>query len=202
MNRGIAAYHGKIYVATLEGRLVAIDAKTGKEAWSTQTVDAAKQYTITGAPRVAKGLVFIGTSGGEFGIRGYVGAYDADTGKEVWRFYTVPRNPAEGQENKALEMAAATWGNGNDWWTIGGGGSVWDAIVYDPKTDFLYFGTGNGTPWNQHYRDPSGGDNLFLASIVAVKALDWRVRVALPDHARRHVGLRRRESDDDRRHHH
>ncbi len=170
VNRGIAAYHGKIYVATLEGRLVAIDAKTGKEAWSTQTVDPTKQYTITGAPRVAKGLVFIGTSGGEFGIRGYVGAYDADTGKEVWRFYTVPRNPAEGQENKALEMAAATWGKGNDWWAIGGGGSVWDAIVYDPKTDLLYFGTGNGSPWNQHYRDPSGGDNLFLASIVAVKA--------------------------------
>ncbi|RYZ61537.1 MAG: PQQ-dependent dehydrogenase, methanol/ethanol family, partial [Proteobacteria bacterium] len=170
VNRGIAAYRGRIYVGTLDGRLVALDARTGKEAWSTLTIDPGQQYSVTGAPRIAKGLVFTGVSGAEYGVRGYVGAYDAETGKQVWRFYTVPRNPALGQENAALEMAAKTWGDKNDWWTIGGGGTVWDSIVYDPKTDLLYFGTGNGTPWNQRYRDPDGGDNLFLASIVAVKA--------------------------------
>jgi quinohemoprotein ethanol dehydrogenase len=170
VNRGIAAYNGKIYIGTLDGRLVAIDAKTGKEAWSTLTIDKTKHYSITSAPRIAKGMVFIGNSGGEYGIRGYIAAYDAETGKQVWRVYTVPGNPNEPQENAALTKAAATWPKNNDWWGIGGGGSVWDAIVYDPNTDYLYFGTGNGSPWNQAYRDPSGGDNLYLASIVAVKA--------------------------------
>ena len=197
VNRGIAAYHGKIYVGTLDGRLVAIDARTGREVWSTLTIDANQQYSVTGAPRIAKGLVFTGVSGAEYGVRGYVSAYDAETGKQVWRFYTVPRNPVLGQESKALEMAAKTWGDKNDWWTIGGGGTVWDAIVYDPKTDLLYFGTGNGTPWNQRYRDPDGGDNLFLASIVAVKASTgeyaWHYQTTP-----RHVGLRFGKSDDDR----
>src|SRR5262245_58616374 len=168
VNRGIAAWNGKIYLGTLDGRLVAIDAKTGKEAWSTLTVDKSKHYSITSAPRVAKGKVFIGNSGGEFGVRGYISAYDAESGKLVWRFYTVPGNPADGFENEAMQKAAATW-NG-DWWKLGGGGTVWDAIVYDPTTDLLYFGTGNGTPWNQANRDPKTGDNLYLASIVAVKA--------------------------------
>ena len=167
-NRGIAAYNGKIYVGTLDGRLVALDSKTGKEAWSTMTVDQTWHYSITSAPRVAKGLVFIGNSGGEFGVRGYIGAYDAETGKQVWRFYTVPGDPSKGFENDAMKKAANTWGG--DWWKLGGGGTVWDAIVYDPKTDLLYFGTGNGTPWNQRKRDKTGGDNLYLASIVAVKA--------------------------------
>jgi len=169
VNRGIAAYQGKIYLGTLDGRLVAIDAKTGKEAWSTLTVDPKQHYSITSAPRVAKGLVFIGNSGSEYGVRGYIGAYDAETGEQKWRFYTVPGDPNKPQENEALTRAAATWPKDNGWWEIGGGGTVWDAIVYDPKTDLLYFGTGNGTPWNQAYRDPSGGDNLYLASIIAVK---------------------------------
>lgn len=175
VNRGIAAWNGKIYVGTLDARLVAIDAKTGEEAWSILTIDADKlndplyRYSITGAPRVVKGKVLIGNSGGEYGVRGYISAYDAETGKQAWRFYTVPGNPKHGFENAAMEKAAKTWGDG-DWWKLGGGGTVWDAIVYDPTSDLLYFGTGNGTPWNQRDRDPTGGDNLYLASIIALKA--------------------------------
>jgi alcohol dehydrogenase (cytochrome c)/quinohemoprotein ethanol dehydrogenase len=175
VNRGIAAYNGKIFVGTLDARLVAIDAKSGKEAWSTVTLDEAnrdsalQRYSITMAPRVVKGKVIIGASGGEFGVRGWVAAFDAETGKQVWRFWTVPGDPSKPQENAALDKAAKTWPKTGDWWTVGGGGTVWDAAIYDPKTDLLYFGTGNGTPWNDQYRDPTGGDNLYLASIVAVK---------------------------------
>ncbi len=174
VNKGLAAYDGKIYVGTLDARLVAIDAKNGKEVWSTVTLDAAKRndpiqrYSITMAPRIVKGKVVIGASGGEFGVRGWIAAFDAKTGKQVWRFYTVPGDPNLPPENEAMRKAAATWPKTGDWWKIGGGGTVWDAAVYDPKTNLLYFGTGNGTPWNQKYRDPSGGDNLFLASIVAL----------------------------------
>jgi len=168
VNRGIAAYNGKIYVGTLDGRLVALDSKTGKPVWEKMTIDESWHYSITSAPRVAKGKVFIGNSGGEYGVRGYIGAYDAETGEQLWRFYTVPGDPSKPFENDAMKKAAATWGG--DWWKLGGGGTVWDAIVYDPKTDLLYFGTGNGTPWNQRKRDTSGKDNLYLASIIAVKA--------------------------------
>ncbi len=174
VNRGIAAWNGKIYMGTLDARLVAIDAKTGKEAWSTDTVpaslglgDMGDRYSITMAPRVAKGKVFIGGSGGEFGVRGWIAAYDAETGKEAWRFWTVPGDPAKGFENPKLADAAKTW-NG-EWWKNGGGGTVWDAAVYDPVTDLLYFGTGNGAPWNARVRDAKIGDNLYTASIVAVR---------------------------------
>jgi len=168
VNRGIAAWHGKIYLGTLDGRLVAIDAKTGKEAWSTLTIDKAKHYSITSAPRIAEGKVYIGESGGEYGVRGYLSAYDAETGKMLWRFYTVPGDPKGPFENEAMKKAAATWGG--DGLKLGGGGAVWDAIVYDPTTKLIYFGTGNGTPWNDRYRDPTDGDNLYLASVIAVKA--------------------------------
>jgi alcohol dehydrogenase (cytochrome c)/quinohemoprotein ethanol dehydrogenase len=168
VNRGIAAWQGKIYLGTLDGRMVALDAATGREVWSTLAIDRTKHYSITGAPRVAKGKVFIGVSGGEYGVRGYIDAYDAQTGQRAWRFYTVPGNPQDGFESAAMKKAAATWGKG-DWWKIGGGGGVWDAIVYDPVDDLLLFGTGNGSPQNQLYRDPTRGDNLFLASVVAVK---------------------------------
>ena len=168
VNRGVAAYDGKIYIGTLDGRLIAINARDGKEAWSTLTVDKSKRYSITGAPRIARGKVFIGASGSEFGVRGYISAYDAETGKLDWRFYTVPGNPADGFENAAMKRAAASWGG--EWWKLGGGGTVWDAIVYDPVTDLLYFGTGNGSPWNDQYRDTTNGDDLYLASIMAVKA--------------------------------
>lgn len=169
VNRGIAAWNGKIYVGTLDGRMVAIDAKTGKAAWDVMVVDKTQRYSITVAPRVVKGKVLYGPSGGEFGVRGYIAAVDAETGKEVWRFYNVPGDPSKPYENAAMEKAAKTWGKG-DWWKIGGGGTVWDAMLYDQVNDNIIFGTGNGTPWNARARDPSGGDNLYLASIIAVKA--------------------------------
>jgi quinohemoprotein ethanol dehydrogenase len=166
VNRGIAAWNGKIYMGTLDGRLVAINAQTGKEVWSVLTIDPSKHYSITVAPRVAKGKVLIGESGGEYGVRGYLSAYDAETGKLDWRFYTIPGDPKDGFENAAMKMAAKTWGG--EWWKLGGGGTVWDAIVFDPVTNLVYFGVGNGTPWNDHFRDPTNNDDLFLASIVAV----------------------------------
>lgn len=175
VNRGIAAYDGKIYMGMLDAHMVAIDANTGEEVWKVNTVpeslglgDMAKQYSITMAPRVAKGKVFIGGSGGEFGARGWIAAYDAQTGEEVWRFWTVPGNPEDGFEGEHLRMAADTWRTDRRYWEQGGGGTVWDAAVYDPVTDLLYFGTGNGSPWNRQMRDPDDGDNLFVASVIAV----------------------------------
>jgi PQQ-dependent dehydrogenase (methanol/ethanol family) len=167
VNRGVAAWGDKIYVGTLDGRLVALDRDSGKVAWSVPTFDPELAYTITGAPRVIKGKVLIGSGGGEYDVRGYISAYDAETGAMDWRFYTVPGNPADGQESPALEMAVKTW-NGQ-WWKMGGGGTVWDSMAYDPELDLLYIGVGNGTPWNQRIRSPGGGDNLFLSSIVALK---------------------------------
>jgi quinohemoprotein ethanol dehydrogenase len=168
VSRGLAAWKGRIYVGALDGRLIALDAKTGKPVWSQLTVDNTKSYTITGAPRVFDGKVLIGNGGAELGVRGYVSAYDAETGKLLWRFYTVPGDPALGFENAAMERAAKTW-NG-EWWKFGGGGTVWDGISYDPELKLIYIGTGNGAPWAQHWRSPGGGDNLFLASIVALDA--------------------------------
>jgi len=172
VSRGIAAFDGKIYIGTLDARLIAIDAKTGKEAWSTDTIqgdheDPLNRYSITMAPRIAKGKVFIGASGGEYGVRGWIAAYDAETGKQVWRFYNVPGDPSKGFENDAMKKAAATWSG--QWWKLGGGGSVWDAAIYDPETDLLIYGTGNGSPWNQADRDPKHGDNLYIASVIALK---------------------------------
>jgi alcohol dehydrogenase (cytochrome c)/quinohemoprotein ethanol dehydrogenase len=168
VNRGVAAWDGKIYVATYDGRLVALDAKTGAVVWSVLTLDHDKPVTSTGAPRIVRGRVIIGNAGAEFGVRGYISAFDAKTGKPLWRFYTVPGNPAEPAEQPIMKIAAKTW-NGN-WWDLGGGGTVWDGIAYDEKLDLVYFGTGNGTPWNRKFRGSGGGDNLFLASIVAVNA--------------------------------
>jgi quinohemoprotein ethanol dehydrogenase len=168
VNRGVAAWNGKIYVGAYDGRLIALDAASGEEVWSTVTTDQSQYYTITGAPRVANGKVFIGNAGAEYVYRGYVSAYDAETGEMVWRFYTVPGNPADGFENDAMRMAAETW-TGN-WWEKGGGGSTWDAITYDPQTNLVLFGVGNGAPWNPLARSPQGGDNLFTISIVAVDA--------------------------------
>lgn len=167
VNRGAAFYKDKIYVGVLDGRLVALDAKTGKQAWSAVTVDQSQAFTITGAPRIANGKVIIGNGGAEYGVRGYVSAYDAETGKLAWRFYTVPGDPSKPQENKALEKALPTW-KGDTWWKVGGGGTVWDSIVYDPELNLLYVGTGNGSPWNRDVRSPGGGDNLYLCSILAI----------------------------------
>ena len=167
VNRGAAFYKGRVYVGVLDGRLAAIDAASGKVAWQTTTVDQNQPYTITGAPRIAKGKIIIGNGGAEYGVRGYVSAYDAETGKLAWRFYTVPGDPSKPQENKALERALPTW-QGKDWWKYGGGGTVWDSIVYDPELNLLYVGTGNGSVWNREVRSPGGGDNLYLASILAI----------------------------------
>ncbi|MGD8341334.1 MAG: PQQ-dependent dehydrogenase, methanol/ethanol family, partial [Gammaproteobacteria bacterium] len=166
VNRGPALYDGKLYVGTVDGRLVALDITDGTPVWDIQTTAVDEPYTITGAPRVADGKVIIGNGGAEYGVRGYVSAYDAQTGELVWRFYTVPGNPALGFESEAMELAAATWTG--EWWSLGGGGTVWDSIVYDPGARLVYIGTGNGSPWNRNIRSPDGGDNLYLSSIVAL----------------------------------
>lgn len=167
VNRGMAAWGERLFLGTLDGRLIALDRATGKELWSQVTVDRSKPYTITGAPRVVDGMVIIGNSGAEYGVRGYVTAYDAGTGRQLWRFYTVPDRPGKNTEDY-LRKAEATWTG--EWWKLGGGGTVWDGMAYDPELGLLYIGVGNGSPWNQAYRSPGGGDNLYLSSIVAIRA--------------------------------
>jgi alcohol dehydrogenase (cytochrome c)/quinohemoprotein ethanol dehydrogenase len=167
VNRGLGAWGDSLFLGTLDGRLISLDRNTGKVNWSVVTVDQSKDYTITGAPRVIKGMVIIGNGGAEFGVRGYVTAYDARTGEQRWRFYTVPGKPGENDADY-LKTAEKTWTG--DYWTGGGGGTVWDAMAYDPDLDLLYIGTGNGSPWNPKYRSPGkGGDNLYLSSVVALK---------------------------------
>ena len=167
VNRGVAVWGNNVYSGTLDGRLLAINAKDGSLIWEVQTTPTDKPYSITGAPRVVKGNVIIGNGGGEFGVRGFVSAYDVVTGKQKWRFYTVPGDPSKPFEGPILEMAAKTWKG--EWWKLGGGGTVWDSMSYDPELDLLYVGVGNGSPWNQQIRSPGGGDNLFLSSIVAIR---------------------------------
>ncbi len=170
VSRGLAVWQGKVIIATLDGRLIALDAKTGTPVWSTATVDnKAWPYSITGAPRVFNGKVIIGNGGVELGVRGYVSAYDASTGALLWRFWTVPGNPADGFETPLLrKIAAESWSG--QYWLQGGGGAVWDSIVYDPDLNRVYFGTGNGSPWPHSLRSDGKGDNLFLSSIVALNA--------------------------------
>jgi quinohemoprotein ethanol dehydrogenase len=168
-NRGPALWKGRVYFATIDGRLMAVDAATGKLAWSVQTTDPSKPYSITGAPRVVRGKVIIGNAGAEFGVRGYVTAYDAASGKQVWRFWTVPADPTKGFESAAMAMASKTW-HGDTYIKTGGGGTAYDSFSYDPALNLLYIGTGNGSPWSRDLRSPGGGDNLFLCSIVAVNA--------------------------------
>ena len=168
VNRGVAIYRGRVYVATLDGRLVALDAASGARVWEVLTVDPSKPYSSTGAPRIVSGMVLIGNGGAEMGVRGYVTAYDADRGTLVWRTYTVPGDPSLGFESEAMRVAAATWKG--RWWEGGGGGTAWDAIVYDPELGLVYVGTGNGAPWYRSLRSPGGGDNLYLSSIIALRA--------------------------------
>ena len=175
INRGVAVYGGKVYIGVLDGRLQALDAETGEQVWEVDTVvDRDRDYSISGAPLVAAGKVFIGNGGAEMGVRGYVSAYDAETGELAWRFFTVPGDPSQPFEHPEMEMAAQTW-SGSRWWEFGGGGTVWNSIVYDPDFDQVYLGTGNGSPWARAVRSPGGGDNLFLASIVAVDADSGRM---------------------------
>ena len=164
-NRGVAILEGKIFFGTLDGRLIALDAKTGSLLWEKMTVDDSKPYSITGAPRIIKDKVIIGNGGADFGVRGYVSAYDTNSGDMAWRFYTVPGNPDDGFENSAMEMASETW-KGAKWWEFGGGGTVWDSMAYDPDLDLLYFGSGNASPWIYKIRSPVGGENLFVSSII------------------------------------
>ena len=166
-NRGVAIYDGKVYVGLLDARLVALDAETGKVVWDVRTAGANEDYSITGAPLIAKGKVIIGNGGGEYAVRGYVTAYDAETGKQAWRTYTVPGDPSKPFESKAMEAAAKTWTG--DWWKLGGGGNPWDRISYDPDLDLVYVGTGQGGPWVAKYRSPQDGDNLYICSILALR---------------------------------
>jgi PQQ-dependent dehydrogenase (methanol/ethanol family) len=167
VNRGVALWNESVLVATLDGYLIALDRATGAEQWRTLTIDQSENYSITGAPRVAGDVVVIGNGGSEYGVRGYVTAYDAGTGEQLWRFYTVPGNPADGFESPEMELAARTWTG--HWWEMGGGGTVWDSMAYDPALDLLYVGVGNGGPHNREMRSPGGGDNLFLSSIGALR---------------------------------
>lgn len=169
VNRGVALYGGMIYVATYDGRLVALDATTGKPSWEVDTIiDRSKAYTITGAPRVYNGKVVIGNGGAEYGVRGYLTAYDAKSGEQAWRWFAVPGDPSKPFEDDSMARAALTWDPSGKYWEAGGGGTMWDSMVFDPELNLLYVGTGNGNPWNRDIRSPGGGDNLYLASIVAL----------------------------------
>ncbi len=169
VNRGVALYKGKVFVGTFDGRLVALDAATGKPVWEKDTIeDRSHSYTVTGAPRVIKGKVIIGNGGAEYGVRGYITAYDAESGDQKWRWYTVPGDPAKPFEDASMAKAAKTWDPAGKWWINGGGGTVWNSMAYDPELNLMYVGTGNGSPWNHRKRSPGGGDNLYLASVVAL----------------------------------
>jgi quinohemoprotein ethanol dehydrogenase len=171
VNRGVALYKGKVFVGAYDGRLIALDAATGQKVWAQDTlIDHEHSYTITGAPRVVKGKVLIGNGGAEYGARGYITAYDAETGKQAWRWFVVPGDPGKPFEDASMEAAAKTWDPAGKWWINGGGGTPWDSITFDPDLNLVYIGTGNGAPWNRNVRSPAGGDNLYLASIVALNA--------------------------------
>jgi PQQ-dependent dehydrogenase (methanol/ethanol family) len=168
VNRGLGIYNGKIFVPVIDGRLVALDAETGRWVWGVQTTPPDENYSVTIAPRIANGKIILGNAGAEYPVRGYVSAYDTETGGLIWRWYTVPGDPSKGFENEAMRKAADTWGG--EWYKMGGGGTVWDGMAYDPDTNLVYFGTGNGGPWPQELRQSKGKDNLYVASIVALNA--------------------------------
>ena len=183
VNRGVALYQNLIIAPIIDGRLIALNAETGKPVWESRVSYSNEGYTITMAPRIAKGKVIIGVAGAELPIRGFFSAFDAATGKFAWKFYTVPGDPSKPFENPALKKAAETWSG--DYWKLGGGGSVWDGMAYDPDADLLYVGTGNGGPWPEELRKSKGKENLYLASILAVKPdtgeLKWYFQVVPGD---------------------
>ena len=172
VNRGVAVWRGMVYVGSLDGYLYALNAADGSVAWKVDTItDRERGYTMTGAPYIAKDLVIIGNAGAEFDARGYITAYDHATGEQRWRFFTVPGDPKLGFEHPELAMAAQTW-DPDSLWEVGLGGTVWDAMAYDPELNLLYVGTGNAAPYPRKLRSPAGGDNLFLASILAINPDD------------------------------
>ena len=182
VNRGVAFHNGKVFVASFDGRLFALDARNGHKVWEQDTIaDHAFPYSSTGAPRVVRGKVIIGNAGAEFGVRGYVTAYDAEIGKQVWRWYTVPGDPSKPFEDDSMARAAQTWDPTGKYWEAGGGGTVWDSMAFDQELNLLYIGTGNGSPWSHAMRSPAGGDNLYLSSIVALNpdtgAYVWHYQV-------------------------
>ena len=173
VNRGVAVANGKVFVGTLDGYMVALDAATGEVAWKRDTfVEREGKYllTITGAPRIVGDNVVIGNGGAELSARGYVTAYDVDTGEQDWRWFSIPRDPNPPFRDASMEMAAKTWDPEGVWPDTGGGGTIWDSMAYDPELGLLYLGVGNGNPWNREVRSPAGGDNLFVSSIVALDA--------------------------------
>jgi quinohemoprotein ethanol dehydrogenase len=182
VNRGIAIYQGMIIAPVIDGRLQAVNAETGKPIWEARVAFSQDEYTITMAPRIANGKVIVGISGGDHPKRGFFDAYDAMTGRRLWRFYTVPGDPSKPFENAAMRKASETW-DANAW-KLGGGGAVWDGIAYDPETDLVYAGTGNAEPWPEEFRGEKGKDGLYASSILAVHAstgeLKWHYQ-AVPD---------------------
>ena len=186
VNRGVALWGDRVYAASLDGRLRALDRDDGHVVWEVDTrLNDEDSYTITGAPRVVDGKVIIGNGGAEMAVRGYVTAYDAETGDEVWRFFTVPGDPSKGFEDKTQEWIASTWTG--EWWKNGkGGGTAWDSFAFDPELNLLYIGVGNAASWNRKVRSPEGGDNLFVSSIVAVDAdtgaYRWHYQTTPGDH--------------------
>ena len=183
VNRGLAVYQNLVIAPVIDGRLQALDADTGRPVWEARVAYPQDRYTITMAPRIAKGKVIIGVSGGDRPMRGFFDAYDALTGRRAWRFYTVPGDPSKGFENAAMKKAAETWDR--DWWTRGGGGAVWDGMAYDPEAELVYVGTGNAEPWTFHLRSSKDKDNLYVASILAVDVdtgeLRWHYQVVPGD---------------------
>ena len=169
VNRGVAVWKGRVFVASYDGRLIALDAATGNKVWEKDTIiDRKMSYTITGAPRVYKGKVIIGNGGAEYGVRGYITAYDAMSGEQKWRWFVVPGDPSKPFEDISMARAAQTWDPSAKYWEFGGGGTAWDSMTFDPELNLMYVGTGNGSPWARSKRSPAGGDNLYLASIVAL----------------------------------
>src|SRR5438105_12930725 len=167
VNRGLAMYQGKIIAPVIDGRLEWLDAETGKPITEARVAYPQDSYSITMAPRIAKGKVIVGVSGAEYPVRGFFSAYDANTGRFAWRFYTIPGDPSKPYENPALKKAAETWSG--DFWKLGGGGTVWDGVAYDPDANLVYVGTGNGGPWPEELRKSKGKDNLYACSLFAVK---------------------------------
>jgi len=167
-NRGLAYENGKVYVAALDGRLIALDAKTGKEVWVAESIPPGALNISTGAPRAMNGKIIIGNGGADFGARGFVTAYDAETGKQLWRFYTAPGSPEQNAGDPAMEAAAKTW-NG-EYWKVGTGGTAWNGLTFDAELDRVYVGAGNAGPYDSTVRSPGGGDNLYTSSIVALDA--------------------------------